>query len=130
MACLGWTTPTHRAAFATMGLTRIRHSAAQSALASSGLVEPCSCAGNPRRGAPPSRLAQYEAQLRALVSRVLTDLRGIACAIAKATLRDAMQAFLDGLLFECPECLPFIFPLATALYAAALAELQSVCPVA
>jgi hypothetical protein len=89
---------------------------------------PCSCAGNPRLPAPlPSKLARYEAQLRALVARLLTDLRHLACVVAKATLRDAMQVFLDGLLLECPECLPFIFPIATALYVAALTELETVC---
>lgn len=85
-------------------------------------MEKCSCAGWPPPPAPPSLLARYEAQLRALVRQVLADVQTLACAIAKATLRGAIQTFVDGVAVECPECMPFIFPLATALYLAAVRE--------
>lgn len=85
----------------------------------------CSCAGNPRPA--PGLVARLETRLRAIVAGVLEVAETLACAVAKVVLRDAIQAFIDGVAIECPECLPYILPFATALYVAALKELEKVC---
>lgn len=85
----------------------------------------CSCAGNPQ--IPASLLAPYIAKLQSIVAGVLADLKALGCAVAKVTLYDAIQAFIDGVGLECPECLPFLVPIGESLYQSALQELDKVC---
>lgn len=91
-------------------------------------METCSCAGNPQGPQPrPSRVDALLAELRQVVADAMAVARRFACALAKTTIQDAIQVFIDGVALECPECIVFILPVAEAALVAAIAELEKVC---
>lgn len=75
----------------------------------------------------PTLLGRLKAELRSLVAQTAAAVERFACVVAKALLRDAIQAFLDGVGIDCPECLPVLVPFASALYLTAVAEIERVC---
>lgn len=75
----------------------------------------------------PTQVDRFLALLRQVVADTLTVARRLACALARSALRDAIQAFIDGVALECPECLPWLLPAAEAAFLAAVQELDKVC---
>lgn len=85
----------------------------------------CDCAG-PMPGRP-TQVDRFLAELRQVVADAMAVAKRFACAVAKTTLRDAIQVFIDGVALECPECVVFVLPVAEAALVAAIAELEKVC---
>lgn len=75
----------------------------------------------------PALLDRLKQALQRIVDDALAAARQLACIAAKSFVYDAIQAFVDAVALAYPELLTAILAFASALYAAAVIEIDRVC---